>query len=131
MVFTDCIAYRRAFIGLRLTSCFSHLRISIELVFVHSNGGQGWPSEPHPLRSHCMWDNHCRSCCQDSQNATRRRHRRGKTVVSQEEMHQSQKYELLIVALLSSPPSRVKKEEDVAGKVLCGKTQFAGNTTKI
>lgn len=60
-----------------LCSC---LRFSIEFMFVHSNGGQGWSSKPHPLRPHCIWDNHCRSRCQDSQNDTSRGHRRGKAV---------------------------------------------------
>lgn len=77
----SCI-YRLAFDVSIVHLCFSHLCISIELVFVHPNGGQGWPSVPHPLRSHRIWDNHCRSRCQDSQNATSGRHCRGKTKIT-------------------------------------------------
>lgn len=97
--------HKLVFDFLFLHMCFSHLCISVELVFVHSNGGQGRPSEPRPLWSHRIWDDHCRSRCQDSQNATSRRHCRGKTTVSQEELHQSQ----LMLVLLSSLPPRVKK----------------------
>lgn len=62
------------FLQLCFTSC-SCLFFSTEFMFIHSNGGQGWPSIPHPLWPHRIWDNHCRSCCQDSQNtASRGRH---------------------------------------------------------
>lgn len=63
-----------------LSVFFFCLWSSIEFMFVHSNGGQGWPSKPHPLRPHRIWDNHCRSCCQDSQNTTSRRHHGGEAV---------------------------------------------------
>lgn len=62
------------FLQLCFTSC-SCLFFSTEFMFIHSNGGQGWASIPHPLWPHRIWDNHCRSCCQDSQNtASRGRH---------------------------------------------------------
>lgn len=64
-------------------SPFHFLCFSIEFMFVHSYGGQGWPSKPHPLRPHRIWDNHCRSCCQDSQNTASRGHHGGKALVSQ------------------------------------------------
>lgn len=60
-------------VSLSVLLCFS-----IEFMFVHSNGGQGWPSKPHPLRPHRIWDDHCRSCCQDSQNTASRGHHGGK-----------------------------------------------------
>lgn len=60
-------------------------------MFVHSNGGQGWPSKPHSLRPHRIWDNHCRPCCKDSQNATSRGHRRGTAVSSSVQSYQSQR----------------------------------------
>lgn len=66
-----------------LCFCFplcSRLCFSIEFMFVHSNGGQGRASKPHPLRPHRIWDNHCRSCCQDSQNTASRGYHGGKAV---------------------------------------------------
>ncbi|KAM6922407.1 cAMP and cAMP-inhibited cGMP 3',5'-cyclic phosphodiesterase 10A isoform 2-T2 [Lycodopsis pacificus] len=49
-------------------------------MFVQSNGGQGWPSKPHPLWPHRIWDNRCRSCCQDSHNTASRGHHGGRAL---------------------------------------------------
>lgn len=75
--------------------CFplcSHLCLSTESMFVHSNGGQGWPSKPHPLWPDSIWDNHCCSCCQDSQNTASRGHRGGKAILSQPVRYVSRYY---------------------------------------
>lgn len=55
-------------------------RVQIEFMFVHTNGGQGRPSEPRSLRAHHVRDDHCRPRCKDSQDATGGGHRRGTAV---------------------------------------------------
>lgn len=83
-IIPEYILYTNAVVCMYLTFFPPHfplcscLCFSIEFMFVHSNGGQGWPSMPHPLRPHRIWDNHCRSCCQDSQNSASRGHHGGK-----------------------------------------------------
>ena len=52
--------------------------LSIESVFVHSNRGQGWAPEPHPIRSYSFRDHYRSSCCQDSQNTAGGGPQRGK-----------------------------------------------------
>lgn len=69
-----------------LTSSFSvsllSSRVQIEFMFVHTNRGQGRPSEPRSLRPHHVRDDHRRPCCEDSQDATGGGHRRGTAVFS-------------------------------------------------